>query len=438
MSRSAPTTALAWRVAPPLLSTALSSVATGLLTLLPLRFTAAGLSQTSIGLIATAEAAGFMLGCMQVHRVIAPVGQIRAYAAFAALKAAIVLLIFFSTAVVPLVALRFLLGFNAAGLAVIVESWLNALVPNHLRGRILTVYLLVIGLFYGLGQLLGRYIDLAGPELLILAGIATALALVPVALIDVVGPPPTHPVKMEITKALRTSPASVLACLLTGLVGTAFTTLAPLYSHQIGLSQDRTIILMVCVSIGSLVLQWPIGLLSDKFDRLYALIGLGALITLTSAAIFLVTGPQAFLLLAFLFIAFGGFVESLYAVGVAHANDRAASSDYVSLSSTLLLVWALGGAIGPSVGAAIMEYTGPSAFFVYAILLGVAFTLFAVWRLRRRREDRTAETHEDFLAYPQTSPEIYSWLPYHPQAATAEADAEPSADESSHKSRGPS
>jgi len=416
MSRPDPNAALAWRVAPPLLSTALSSIATGLLTLLPLRFTAAGLSQTSIGLIATAEAAGFMLGCLHVHRLIAPVGQVRAYSAFAALKAAIILLIFFSTAVVPLAALRFLLGFNAAGLAVIVESWLNALVPNHQRGRILTVYLLVIGLFYGVGQLMGRHLDLAGPELLILAGIATALALVPVAVIDVVGPPPSPPVKMQITKALRTSPASVLACLLTGLIGTAFTTLAPLYSHQIGLTQDRTIILMVCVSVGSLVLQWPIGFLSDKFDRLYALIGLGAMVAVTATLIFLVPGPQAFLLLAVLFMAFGGFVESLYAVGVAHANDRAPSADYVSLSSTLLLVWALGGAIGPSVGAIAMEYTRPSAFFVYAIVLAVGFTLFAIWRLRRRSEERRAETHEDFLAYPQTSPEIYSWLPYHPQA----------------------
>ena len=259
MPRPTPTATLAWRVAPPLLSTALSSIATGLLTLLPLRFTAAGMSQTSIGLIATAEAAGFMLGCLQVHRFISPVGQVRAYSAFAALKAAIILTIVFSTAVLPLAALRFMLGFNAAGLAVIVESWLNALVPNHQRGRILTVYLLVIGAFYGVGQFMARNLDLEGPQLLIFAGIATALALVPVALIDVVGPPPAPPARMQVGKALRTSPASVLACLLTGLIGTAFTTLAPLYSHQIGLDQHRTIILMLCVSVGSLLLQWPIG-----------------------------------------------------------------------------------------------------------------------------------------------------------------------------------
>ncbi len=45
--------------------------------------------------------------------------------------------------------------------------------------------------------------------------------------------------------------------------------------------------------------------------------------------------------------------------------------------------------------------------------LTLAFTLFAVWRLLRRKSDVCVEEREQFLAYPQTSPEIYGWLPYH-------------------------
>jgi MFS family permease len=117
--------------------------------------------------------------------------------------------------------------------------------------------------------------------------------------------------------------------------------------------------------------------------------------------------------LAILFGIFGGLGESLYAVGVAHANDRALSSDYVALSSTLLFIWALGAAIGPTTGTYAIQLTTPSSFFVYVIFLTAAFTLFSAWRLYRRKTDRVVETHEDFLAYPQTSPNIYEWLPYH-------------------------
>ena len=81
--------------------------------------------------------------------------------------------------------------------------------------------------------------------------------------------------------------------------------------------------LMACVSLGGLFLQWPIGYFSDKIDRLYALIGLGAGILAVAAALVTVRPHTPFLLLALLFGVFGGLGESLYAVGVAHANDRA-------------------------------------------------------------------------------------------------------------------
>src|SRR5208337_4963720 len=98
---------------------------------------------------------------------------------------------------------------------------------------------------------------------------------------------------------------------------------------------------------------------------------------------------------------FGGLAESLYAVGVAHANDRSAMADYVALSSTLLFVWALGAAIGPTTGTLAIQLTTPSAFFIYAVVLSLAFTLFALWRLSRRRLDRVVEEREEFLTYPQ-------------------------------------
>ena len=223
--------------------------------------------------------------------------------------------------------------------------------------------------------------------------------------------------KLEIVKALRTSPVSVLACLLNGLILTAFTTIGPLFGERIGLDQPHIIMLMACVSLGGLFLQYPIGHFSDKVDRGYALVGLGAGILAVAAALVMVNNRTPFILLAALFAIFGGLGESLYAVGVAHANDRAVVSDYVGLSSTLLFVWALGAAIGPTTGTFAIQLTTPRAFFVYVIALTLVFTLFAIWRVGRRKLGMPGASREEFLAYPQTSPEIYSWLPYHREAA---------------------
>lgn len=142
--------AIPWRVAPPLVSTALIMVGAGVMgSLLPLRFSAMGFSPGVIGLIATGEALGFLVGCLYAHKLIAPVGLERAYATFAGLKSVAILGLHFADSAPALVLLRFLIGLNAAGLAVVVESWLNALVPNEQRGRVLTIYVLVYGLFLG-------------------------------------------------------------------------------------------------------------------------------------------------------------------------------------------------------------------------------------------------------------------------------------------------
>src|SRR5450755_1511472 len=321
---TAAATAIPWRVAPPLASTALTMLGAGVLgSLLPLRFSAMGFSPGVIGLFATAEALGFLVGCLYAYKIIAPVGLERAYATFAGMKAVAILGLHFADGVPAIVPLRFLIGLNAAGLAIIVESWLNALVPNEQRGRVLTIYVLVYGLFFGAGQLFGQNLNVRGPELLVIAGIATTLALVPMVAIDVRAPVLPHGVTLEILKALRTSPVSVLACLLNGLILTAFTTVGPLFGERVGFDQRHIVMLMACVSLGGLFLQWPIGYFSDKIDRLYALIGLGAGILAVAAVLVSVQHSMPFLLIALLFGVFGGLGESLYAVGVAHANDRA-------------------------------------------------------------------------------------------------------------------
>src|ERR1700733_2158260 len=413
-----------WRVAPPLLSTALTMLGAGMLgSLLPLRFSAMGLSPGTIGLIASAEALGFLVGCLYNHKIIAPVGLERAYAAFAGMKAVAILGLYFAQSVPVLVLFRFMIGLNAAGLAIIVESWLNALVPNAQRGRVLTLYVLTYGLFYGAGQLVGQNLDVRGPEFLIIAGISTTLALVPMVGIDVRAPVLPSRVKLEILKALRPSPASVLACLMNGLVLTGFYTVGPLFGLALGFDQQHVVYSMACFSLGGLFLQWPIGYFSDKVDRLHALIGLGLGVLAVAAGLVTVDQRTPFVLIGLMFAIFGGLAESLYAVGVAHANDRADKTDYVALSSTLLFTWALGAAIGPTTGTYAMELISPNAFFGYVIALTVSFTLFAVWRLHRRKFDRIVEEREEFLAYPQTSPEIYAWLPYHRESVDTAAGA---------------
>ena len=249
---------------------------------------------------------------------------------------------------------------NAAGLAIIVESWLNALVPNEQRGRVLTIYVLVYGLFYGAGQLLGQNLDVRGPELLFIAGIATTLALVPDGGDRRARTGPAAAVKLEILKALRTSPASVLACLLNGLILTGFFTVGPLFGVRIGFDQQHIVLLMACVSLGGLFLQWPIGYVSDKIDRLYALIGLGAGILAVAAALRDGRSSRRRSCCSRRCSRSSAASPKACMPWASRMRTTAPSTtDYVALSSTLLFVWALGAAIGPTTGTFAIQLISP-------------------------------------------------------------------------------
>src|SRR5262249_51121904 len=153
---------------------------------------------------------------------------------------------------------------------------------------VLTSYVLIVGLFYGGGQLMGENLNVRGPEFLFLAGIATVLALVPMAGVNVRAPTLPHKIQLRFLKALRSSPVSVLACLLNGLILPAFTPGGPLLGEKMGFDQRKIVLLMACVSLGGLFLQWPMGYFSDRVDRLSALIGRGAATLAVTAALTLV------------------------------------------------------------------------------------------------------------------------------------------------------
>jgi MFS family permease len=399
-----------WSVASPLAGGALHAVGSGLFhTLLPLKLIAEGYGADAVGLVIGAEGAGFLVGCIGSMRLIRSVGEVRAYAALSAVSAVLILALGSGPHLAVFMVIQAVVGFANAGQAVVIESWMNAMVSNQSRGRMLTLYVVVLGLFYGLGQLLAANIDPAGNPMLMIAAGFYVVALVPVTAIWV-GEPQLHvPMGIKIFRTFQISPVGTLACLLTGLVSSTFASIGPLYGLELKYSQQTIVILMAATQLGALFLQFPLGYLSDRLDRRIMMLWLAAALALVCGA-FLAAGPATPIwVMLILFSVFGGVSETFYPLGVAHANDKAEPSEFVTLSSNLLLIWAFGGTIGPAVVTAGVEPFGSAIFFWYSIGLAVVFAAYALWR---RSRQPAAKAREQFVAYPQTSPMVYEWTPH--------------------------
>jgi len=399
-----------WSVASPLAGGALHAVGSGLFhTLLPLRLVAEGYGADAIGLVVGAEGAGFLVGCIGSVRLIRSVGEVRAYAALSATSAVLILSLGTQPHLAIFMGIQAIVGFANAGQAVVIESWMNAMTANANRGRILTLYVLLLGLFYGSGQLLATDLDPAGDAMLMIAAAAYVIALVPVTAIWV-GEPQLHvPMGIRIFRTFRISPSGTLACLMTGLISSTFASIGPLYGLELKFSQQTIVLLMAATQLGALFLQFPLGYLSDRLDRRLMMLWL-SLALAALCGIFLFFGPTTpFWLFLIAFSIFGGISEIFYPLGVAHANDKADPSEFVTLSSNLLLIWAFGGTIGPAIVTAGVGPFGTRIFFAYAIGLSMLFAGYALWR---RQREPAARSREQFVAYPQTSPMVYEWTPH--------------------------
>ena len=384
---------------------ALLQLSNGLIgVLLPFRLAAGGVSDTLVGLVASAYGLGFLIGCLRAPLLIRAVGHIRAFSALAAMCAATTLL--FLTVEQPLVwmALRFVTGLGLAGLFSVVEGWLAAATANEARGRVIGFYLVATKVSTVAGQLLTGLGVWSTASLFTLAAGAFSIALIPVALTPT--PAPTRPrtVSLELGTLWRIAPAAVAGCASAGLLNSAVGGLLPVWGSGLAMQAGLIVTLLSAMQLGSLVLQWPLGWLSDRIDRRQVILVCAGAVIALSAAIALLGAASHWLLIG-LFMLWGAFSMSVYGVCVAHAADHARQDQMVGVSSGGLFAWASGTAIGPILAGPLMQLLGPSGLFVYATAVGIGLAAFTGWRMTRRGPV-PVEAREAFVNLPATSPRL--------------------------------
>lgn len=369
--------------------------------LVGLRLDRAGHSPLLIGLVASGYFVGLTLGSLRVGRVIDRVGHIRAFAAFVALLSASTLAYSTHQNIALWGALRFVDGLCLAGVYVCLESWLNDRADPQARGSSLAAYMIALYAGQGLGQFLLN-LGSARPGLpLTVASILISLAIIPIALTRSPSPQIGEAPTVKLNELYRISPLGFVGAAATGLMMGSFYGLGAVYARHLGLSLSATAGFMSAVIVGGVVLQWPLGWLSDRLDRRQVILGAFALSAVVSLALVL---AEAFALwLTPLGAIFGGLCFALYPLCVAHANDHLRPEQRVVASSGLVLVYAVGAAVGPMGAAVAMSIWDAPALFGFIGACSAATAIFALWRVGVR-EPVPAAFQQAFQLLPRTTP----------------------------------
>ena len=374
--------------------------------LLGLRSESDGFGDVVTGLMMSGYFVGFLAGSMITPVLLRNVGHVRTFGALASLASIAILV--HSLYVTPGVwtAMRFVTGISFAGLYVVTESWLNHTVANHLRGSILALYWVIGYLGLAGGQLMLNVAPPEAADLFILCSVVISFALVPILVTSTPQPDVTTPQSANIAFLIRKAPLGAIGCFATGIAQGVILGMAPVYASKLGLSVGEVSVFMIALVMGAVVLQWPLGKLSDMFDRRKVILAIALAAALASLLMQALAGVS-FIALLLACALMGGLALSLYPIFLAYTNDWLQPEQMVAASGTLVLLFGAGAILGPSGAGWLMSVFGPEGLAGYLALIHLGIAAFTIYRMTRRA---APEEQGDYVLGPsQPAPSATLW-----------------------------
>ncbi|MDX5359895.1 MAG: MFS transporter [Alphaproteobacteria bacterium] len=372
-------------------------------TLIGLRGGIEGFSAAELAVVTSGYFLGFLSGARVTPVLIRRVGHVRVFAALGSFMSAG--LIAFTLLAEPWAwtLLRILVGFCMSGIYVAAESWLNNAATNETRGKVLSAYMIAqtLGIIGAQGLLtLG---DAATSALFIGASILVSVSFGPILLSVTPAPAVEVARPMRLRDLFAGSPLGTVGIFLLGGVYATQSGMGAVFGSQIAMTAPEIALFVAMLFAGALILQYPIGWMSDRVDRRRLIFGAAALGATACALGWIAgsgTGPAGsgtpWPLMAAAFLA-GGVTTPLYALLLAYTNDFLSSEEMPAASGGLIFTFGLGAILGPLLTGWAMEELGPFAFW---LVLGATFTVLALYALYRmtQRAATPPEATEGYLS----------------------------------------
>ena len=365
------------------------------------------------GIMMSAYFVGFFIGATVVPRLVTKVGHIRVFAAFASMASlsSLVHVVFVDPYV--WIFARFLTGFSMIGIFIIVESWLNDRANNKTRGKVLSLYMLVTYMGMALGNLLLNVSDPRYYEPFILISLLFSIALIPILLTKRKPPKFRKNSAIKIKELFKISPFGTVSMFCTGFIFALIFSLLSVYAVTMKLGIFETSLLLVGVMLAGALFQWPIGSLSDKYDRRKIIIGSSLAAIIFSLSAIFASGigyslPNLFIestvsfnyfstamdkTRLFIFvILLAGVTLPLFSLNLALVNDYIPKEKFVAAGSGLNIIFGLGAMAGPIMCSILMHFLGPNGFFVHLLIFLFVIIVFGFYRLSQREIENNPES----------------------------------------------
>ena len=365
-------------------------------------------SLTATGFMMSGYFVGYFIGAKTIPQIISRVGHIRVFAAFASIASLVILI--HAVYVNPFIwfLLRVLTGISMVSIYTVAESWLNDRASNKNRGSVLSIYMVILYGAMGLGMFLLNFSDPGNFEPFILISIITSAALIPILLTK--RKPPTFKKisSMSIQEVFISSPFGMVSSFFYGTIQSALFTLLAVYAATMNFSIFQISLVTFLLAVSGAISQWPIGKLSDMFDRRKVII-----IVTFAAAFFafcaILSSRQMYLpgdlatskFWFYVFLILFSFCSlPMFSLILAHTNDFIPKEKFVAAGASLQFIFGMGAMAGPFLCSIFMGMVGPNGFFIFLLFFHSVIGFYGVYRSKVRPVIENPDSQ--FVAMPQS------------------------------------
>ena len=308
-------------------------------TLMGVRGGIEGFSTLGLSLITSAYFVGFLFGSRLTPDMIRRVGHVRVFAALGSFFSATLVLFPVLPEAWSWILLRVFVGFCFSGLYVTAESWLNNATDSSNRGTLLSLYMIMQTGGIVAAQGLVNVADPAGFTVFILPSVLVSLSFAPILLAIQPTPGFSSAKPMSFRQLYTSSPLGFVGTVILGGVFGGMFGMSSVWGSAAGLSVAQISTFVATLFTGSLLLQLPIGTLSDRIDRRKVILGCAIVGTAAGLIGLLFSRFEILLVAAFLY---GGMANPLYSLLIAYVNDWLNYEDMAAASGRLLFINGIG------------------------------------------------------------------------------------------------
>ncbi len=355
-----------------------------------------GINTVGIGIITSFFYLGYFISCLITKQFIAALGYIRGHALMTTVYALAALLFPIHPGVVTWSLLYCICGMAIGGMYVVFESWLNFATDNKGRGQLMAAYIIMATLGKIVGNYSFNYINTFSFSHYSYITMFILASMLPLLTTMLQQPNPVSGEFLSFRTVYKISPAAFVVLFLSQIGASAANSLGALLGKLMGFSSWYISHLMTLIFLSAILIQFPLGYLSNKTDR--RLIILWVIFFMMAGNWLLLTASIGSVSFWVAIIMIGGSIYNFYPLAMAHINDLLHEQHRAAINMQLLLVSSIGQTIGPMTTSYFMSYFNYRGFAIVLIIEGALMLLFLLNRLRLRKPKKSNLVHIKFLA----------------------------------------